>query len=76
MRRRDFLKMTGLAAAGATTIAAPVIAQPTDGPSQLGHQEIVAAKADHGTWTMYRHATAPTQFVEANGIRFAYRRGE
>ena len=21
----------------------------------------------------YRHATAPTQFVEANGIRFAYR---
>src|ERR1700674_3226360 len=22
----------------------------------------------------YRHVTAPTQFVEANGIRFAYRR--
>jgi pimeloyl-ACP methyl ester carboxylesterase len=74
MRRRDFLKMTGLAAAGATTIAAPVIVQPTDGPSQAGHQEILAAKTDHGTWTMHRHATAPTQFVEANGIRFAYRR--
>src|SRR6202795_999960 len=23
--------------------------------------------------TQYRHQTAPTQFVEANGIRFAYR---
>jgi pimeloyl-ACP methyl ester carboxylesterase len=34
----------------------------------------VAAKADNGTRTMYRHATAPTQFVDANGIRFAYRR--
>jgi hypothetical protein len=22
----------------------------------------------------YQHVTAPTQFVEANGIRFAYRR--
>src|SRR5258707_14497612 len=74
MRRRDLLKMTGMAAAGATTIAAPVFAQRTDGPSQVGHQEIVAAKADNGTRTMYRHVTAPTQFVEANGIRFAYRR--
>ena len=24
--------------------------------------------------TAYTHQTAPTQFVEANGIRFAYRR--
>jgi hypothetical protein len=24
--------------------------------------------------TTYTHQTAPTQFVEANGIRFAYRR--
>jgi hypothetical protein len=24
--------------------------------------------------TTYTHHTAPTQFVEANGIRFAYRR--
>ena len=24
--------------------------------------------------TTYMHQTAPTQFVEANGIRFAYRR--
>jgi hypothetical protein len=24
--------------------------------------------------TQYSHRTAPTQFVEANGIRFAYRR--
>jgi hypothetical protein len=23
---------------------------------------------------IYRHVTAPTQFVEANGVRFAYRR--
>ena len=74
MRRRDLLKMTGMAAAGATTIVAPVFAQRTDGPSQVGHQEIVAAKADNGTKTMHRHVTAPTQFVEANGIRFAYRR--
>src|SRR4029077_16238066 len=30
-------------------------------------------KRDQPSMT-YRHATAPTQFVEANGIRFAYRR--
>jgi hypothetical protein len=24
--------------------------------------------------TQYSHQTAPTQFIEANGIRFAYRR--
>src|SRR6202045_854679 len=27
-----------------------------------------------GTMTQHSHQTAPTQFVEANGIRFAYRR--
>ncbi|MEY2537897.1 MAG: hypothetical protein QOG67_1637 [Verrucomicrobiota bacterium] len=74
MRRRDLLKMAGFAAAGATSIATPVIAEPIDGPSQVSHQKVVAAKADNGTGTMYRHATVPTQFVEANGIRFAYRR--
>jgi hypothetical protein len=26
------------------------------------------------TMTTYTHQTAPTQFVEANGIHFAYRR--
>ncbi|MDT7816744.1 MAG: hypothetical protein QOJ42_6660, partial [Acidobacteriaceae bacterium] len=65
MRRRDLLKMAGFAAAGATSIATPVIAEPIDGPSQVSHQKVVAAKADNGTGTMYRHATVPTQFVEA-----------
>jgi pimeloyl-ACP methyl ester carboxylesterase len=74
MRRRDFLKVTGLAAAGATTVRAPAVAQSTNDPSQTGHRERPAAKADNGIGTMYRHVTAPTQFVEANGIRFAYRR--
>jgi len=27
-----------------------------------------------GAMTQHSHQTAPTQFVEANGIRFAYRR--
>ena len=29
---------------------------------------------EKGTTTIHTHETAPTQFVEANGIRFAYRR--
>lgn len=74
MKRRDFLKATGLAVAGATTIVTPVIAQSSTGPSQAGHREIGAAKTNNGSRTMYGHATAPTRFVDANGIRFAYRR--
>ncbi|SEC98993.1 alpha/beta fold hydrolase [Bradyrhizobium erythrophlei] len=74
MKRRDLLKATGLAVAGATTIVAPLIAQPIAGPSQVGHPEIGASKAENGARAVYKHETAPTQFVEANGIRFAYRR--
>ena len=63
--------MTGLAAASATTIADPVIGQSTGGAVQVAHAD---PKADNGTRTMHRHATAPTMFVEASGVRFAYRR--
>jgi pimeloyl-ACP methyl ester carboxylesterase len=51
-----------LAASGA---AAPLL-DPTSSAHVLG-------KWDERSMT-YRHVTAPTQFVEANGIRFAYRR--
>ena len=37
--------------------------------------ELVLASAERDEQSMtYRHVTAPTQFVEASGIRFAYRR--
>jgi pimeloyl-ACP methyl ester carboxylesterase len=70
MKRRDFLKVAALTAAGAT---ASVAAQPTDGLPEA-KRDIAAVKTDNGAGIMQKHVTAPTQFVEANGIRFAYRR--
>ncbi|MEO6815074.1 MAG: alpha/beta hydrolase [Edaphobacter sp.] len=67
MQRRQLLKVAGtLAAAGlwqASTVA---------GAAPPKYNE----EADPGDSDMsnHTHQTAPTQFVEANGIRFAYRR--
>ena len=38
MKRRDFLKVTGIGAAGAATLAAPAIAQSTANQAQLSVQ--------------------------------------
>ncbi|MEY2538569.1 MAG: hypothetical protein QOG67_2309, partial [Verrucomicrobiota bacterium] len=74
MKRRDFLRVTGLVAAGATTVGASVIAQTTGGPPEVRQRETAAVKAENGARTMHSHITTPTQFIEANGVRFAYRR--
>ena len=73
MRRRDLLKIAGSAAAGAIT-SAPAIARSTGGRSGEALREIAVAQANDQVKIMNRHITAPTQFIEANGIRFAYRR--
>jgi len=73
MRRRDLLKIAGSAAAGAV-MSAPAIARSTGGRSGEALREIAVVQADDQVKIMNRHITAPTQFIEANGIRFAYRR--
>ncbi len=60
--RRTFLKTASVA--GIALAGSPVLAQ-TESAAKSGK---AAAKAGHTA------ITAPTQFVEANGIRFAYRR--
>ncbi len=40
-------------------------------PDSLTTLEPILGK---GHWNIYTHVTAPTQFVEASGIRFAHRR--
>jgi hypothetical protein len=40
----------------------------------IAFQKVIIHPWKDSTMNNYTHQTAPTQFVEANGIRFAYRR--
>ena len=66
MQRRQFLKLSGLFVV-AGILPLPAIADCTDKNSDRYISGDTAMSS-------YTHQTAPTQFVEANGIRFAYRR--
>jgi pimeloyl-ACP methyl ester carboxylesterase len=69
-RRRDFIKSAGALAVALLPVYRLASAQSADAddahhPSQRNEDR---------TMSTYTAITAPTQFVEANGIRFAYRR--
>ncbi len=68
MQRRQFLKTAGMLA-----FAGPWLSSPAKADSKFldSDDEGRSRKED---MLNYTHQTAPTQFVEANGIRFAYRR--
>jgi pimeloyl-ACP methyl ester carboxylesterase len=68
--RRTFLKSGG--AFAAALVSGPVLgfAQSTDENPQHHHSQ----QKEDRTMSTHTAITAPTQFVEANGIRFAYRR--
>jgi pimeloyl-ACP methyl ester carboxylesterase len=68
MLRRYFLKAAGAIAVNGPSLSAYANAQPL--PS-ISPTDKYTRKTDMSNYT---HHTAPTQFVEANGIRFAYRR--
>ena len=67
--RRTFLKAAGAFAAALASSPVSGFAQSTDESSQHHAQQ-----KENRTMSTYTAITAPTQFVEANGIRFAYRR--
>lgn len=68
MLRRHFLKTSGLFVVTGPLLSSFAHAQPLRS-SSLNKKDRRDSDMDS-----YTHQTAPTQFVEANGIRFAYRR--
>jgi len=68
--RRTFLKSFGLTSA-ALLLERSALAHP---PSANGTNPIAIPNLEEHTMSTYTAITVPTQFVEANGIRFAYRR--
>jgi pimeloyl-ACP methyl ester carboxylesterase len=68
--RRTFLKGFGLTGA-ALLLERSALAHP---PSANGTNPIAIPNIEEHTMSTYTAITVPTQFVEANGIRFTYRR--
>jgi pimeloyl-ACP methyl ester carboxylesterase len=88
LKRRRFLLVTGISAAGMAAVAlgltrttAPIQSDPSlraDGrpirPSPTQRRAETEAQLLKEMTMMHTHVTAPTRHVEANGIRYAYRR--